>query len=115
VEPADPHPALPRLAVYGSLRSNGGNHDRIADLGPPIAIGTARGTVEHFDGYPIFTPDDAGDEVEFEVYASPLLDDERLRDLDRWEGDMYRRIAIAVRCRDGTSITAMAYAGFATS
>jgi gamma-glutamylcyclotransferase (GGCT)/AIG2-like uncharacterized protein YtfP len=99
-----------RLAVYGSLRSDGENHQMIDDLGALVAAGHLRGTLAHIHGYPVITWDNSGSDVPFEIYESGLLTPRRWAELDAWEGINYRRIAVPIRLASSEHTIATIYA-----
>lgn len=86
-----------RVFVYGTLRSGGTQHGRMAGA-EFITPGIFRGRLYRIDWYPGAIPDDAGDEISGEVYAvGPAL----LARLDVFEGSEYRRVSVKVNCVGG--------------
>ena len=100
-----------RLAVYGSLYRNGDNHEVIGDLGEPW-MGQSIGVLSSVAGYPVFDweREPPGTQIPFEVYSSPRLTEERWKELDDFEGNVYRRLLLPIeRLDDATCIVATAY------
>jgi gamma-glutamylcyclotransferase (GGCT)/AIG2-like uncharacterized protein YtfP len=98
-----------RLVVYGTLRSDGQYHDRIADLGNRRWVAKITGRLDDVDGHAVLVPLAAGD-VDVEVYESNLLTPDYWDRLDTFEGQlMYRREFIPVRLADGKHIIGTAY------
>ena len=86
-----------RVFVYGTLRSGGTQHGRMAGA-EFITYGTVRGRLYRIDWYPGIVPDDAGAEISGEVYAvGPAL----LAQLDTFEGSEFRRVSVEVDCVGG--------------
>ena len=101
-----------RLASYGSLRPGEMNHEQLAGLKGRWYRGTVRGN--RFDsgwgstlGYPGLVLDEAGPEVEVQVFESADLPDHWKR-LDEFEGPEYRRVIARIRT-DGGYVSAYIY------
>ena len=103
-----------RLAVYGSLRSCHENHELIADLGDPD-VGSVVGMINMAGDYPVFRWASDGQDIPVEIYRSPKLTPQRLRKLDEFEGNSYRRMFIPVRLTDGSFQVSTIYAENARS
>jgi gamma-glutamylcyclotransferase (GGCT)/AIG2-like uncharacterized protein YtfP len=96
--------------VYGTLRRGGSNHFRMAGAGF-VAPGTINGRMYRIDWYPGLVLDDAGDEIQGEVYS---VDPELLAILDVFEGlsageiegSEYRRVRTSVIQRDSQPVDA---------
>lgn len=75
--------------VYGTLRSGGSNHFRMAGAAF-VAAGTVRGRIYRIDWYPGLVPDADGGKISGEVYAAGP---ELLAELDVFEGVSAEEIA----------------------
>lgn len=84
------------IFVYGTLRTGGSNHHRMADA-MPLGAGTVRGRLYRIDWYPGILLDDLGDAVCGEAFS---VDAATLAELDAFEGAEYRRVRTVVS-RDG--------------
>lgn len=90
---------LELVFVYGTLRSGGSQHGRMAGA-EFVAAGTIRGRLYQIDWFPGVAVDEAGGEIIGEVYAVGLP---LLADLDAFEGGDYRRVRVSVKCGDDPS------------
>ena len=75
--------ASSRLATYGSLQPGGQHHDLVADL-EVLGVGTIRGDLTDWEGYPVLAPRPDGSEVRAVVYGG--VTDSRWSELDAFEG-----------------------------
>jgi gamma-glutamylcyclotransferase (GGCT)/AIG2-like uncharacterized protein YtfP len=83
------------LFVYGSLRTGGGEEDRLSGCERVLARAHARGTLYDLDLYPAFMP--YGDtDVRGEVWRCPVGMLEALDQYEDVEAGLYRRIGIEV-------------------
>ena len=91
-----------RVFVYGTLRHGGSNHFRMAEA-EFVSAGTVNGRLYQIDWYPGLILDASADMVTGEIYQVPpsVLDE-----LDRFEGEEYRRLQTAVRLPDGAPVSA---------
>lgn len=88
--------------VYGTLRVDASNHHRMRKA-VHVMRGTVRGRLYQIDWYPGFVPDEAGYEVEGDVFG---VDRDLLEELDHFEGldpgelsgEEYERVRLRVRC-----------------
>ena len=88
--------------VYGTLRGGASNAWRM-DRGRLVAAGVVRGRLFRVTWYPALVLDPAAGAVRGEVYdVSPEL----LAELDRFEGDEYRRLRALVTLAGGTEVEA---------
>ena len=88
------------LAVYGTLAPGEPNHDVVAPLGGEWTDGFVEGDLHPVGwgaslGYPAFRPRAGGPPVAVRVLKSPGLPD-AWPELDRFEGEEYRRILVPV-------------------
>ncbi|MCA8954485.1 MAG: gamma-glutamylcyclotransferase [Planctomycetes bacterium] len=97
-----------RLAAYGTLRPGEPNHAWLAGLAGSWEPGVVHGRLDHRDGYPVLTPDKAGEPISVMVFTSLDLPGHWDR-LDRLEGANYRRAPVRVTYPDGRSALATAY------
>ncbi len=100
------------LFAYGTLRrSQRATHRRHVAPARFIANGSVSGTLYDLGEYPGATANgDARSRVYGEVLELIGSDVERrLRDLDRYEGDEYRRRRVLIRCANGEQHFAWAY------
>ena len=96
-----------RLATYGTLAPGRRNHHHLADLRGQWTLGYAVGHPSqdgwgktHGHGYPAFTPDPDGEQVEVHILDSADLPAHWAR-LDAFEGEGYARIPITVHTPHG--------------
>jgi gamma-glutamylcyclotransferase (GGCT)/AIG2-like uncharacterized protein YtfP len=88
------------LAVYGTLAPGQPNHHVVEPLGGEWTAGLVEGDLFPVGwgatlGYPAFRPRAGGAAVAVQVLTSPLLA-AAWPDLDRFEGEEYRRILVPV-------------------
>ena len=95
---------LPReiIFVYGTLRTGGSNHHRMAGA-TPHGAGTVRGRLYRIDWYPGILLGEAGYDVRGEAFA---VDAATLAALDAFEGTEYRRVRTTVSRDNGAPIEA---------
>ena len=104
------HPTPQLVFVYGTLRRGGSNHFRLAGA-EWITGGTVRGRLYRIDWYPGLVLDEAGDEIQGEVYS---VGPDQLSDLDVFEGlsageiqgSEYRRVQTIVMPQNSQPLTA---------
>jgi gamma-glutamylcyclotransferase (GGCT)/AIG2-like uncharacterized protein YtfP len=94
-----------RLAVYGTLAPGRPNHHQLAGLSGRWIEGTVRGQLHEagwgaYLGYPAIVLDDAGPEVDVQLFESSDLPEHWDR-LDEFEGAAYRRAVTAVSTVEG--------------
>ena len=90
-----------RVFVYGTLRPGGSNHFRLAGANF-FAAATVFGRLYQIDWYPGAVLDEAADEITGEIY---LISPDMLDELDRFEGDEYRRVKTQARVQDGNTVS----------
>ncbi|BCU79323.1 gamma-glutamylcyclotransferase family protein [Luteolibacter sp. LG18] len=88
-----------RVFVYGTLRTGGSNHHRMAGA-TFIAPATVSGRLYRIDWYPGVVLDPEAGLVSGEIYE---VDDSRLAALDDYEGSEYRRVETEALLTDGSS------------
>ncbi|MGC4016509.1 MAG: gamma-glutamylcyclotransferase family protein [Luteolibacter sp.] len=84
---------LHRVFVYGTLRSGGSNHHRMAGAAR-IASAVVRGRLYRIDWYPGVVLDAEADEVVGEIYD---VSDRQFEALNEYEGDEYHCVEIEAR------------------
>jgi gamma-glutamylcyclotransferase (GGCT)/AIG2-like uncharacterized protein YtfP len=92
------------LATYGTLVPGGPNHHVVAPLGGEWAEGLIEGDLISLGwgaelGYPGFRPRAGGEAVAVWVLSAPLLAS-AWPELDRFEGEGYRRILVPVFAKE---------------
>ena len=102
-----------RLFVYGSLQPGEANENMLTAIGGDWERGCVKGTVvdggwSTGTGYRGLLLDDDGDDVQGHVFVSPHLH-AAWDDLDRFEGDDYKRVTTAVVLADGVRVDAFVY------
>lgn len=102
-----------RLFVYGTLAPGRPNEHVLGVLEGRWEPATVRGRLERRGwgaemGYPALVLDRAGDEVRGFVFSSSRLVD-HWDELDRFEGDEYRRVLTKVRTESGCWTKACVY------
>lgn len=93
---------MANIFVYGTLRRGGSNHFRMAEA-EFVSAGTVNGRLYQIDWYPGLVLDASADMVTGEIYQVPLS---VLDDLDRFEGEEYRRLKTAVLLPGGEAVSA---------
>jgi gamma-glutamylcyclotransferase (GGCT)/AIG2-like uncharacterized protein YtfP len=93
-----------RLAVYGTLAPGKPNHHQLAGLTGTWRHGSVRGRLVEGGwgsamGYPALIPDEKAAPVAVQLFESADLPAHWQR-LDDFEGDGYRRVAVAVALPD---------------
>jgi gamma-glutamylcyclotransferase (GGCT)/AIG2-like uncharacterized protein YtfP len=83
---------MDRVFVYGTLRRGASQGFRM-DQARWIGSGHVRGILYRIDWYPGLVREATGGAVVGDVYE---VDDERMRDLDAYEGEEYRRVQVSV-------------------
>lgn len=83
-----------RVFVYGTLRRGGSNHFRMKDP-EYLSAATVRGRLYRIDWYPALVLDAAADEITGEIHQ---VTSSVLEELDRFEGEEYRRVRVDVTC-----------------
>ncbi len=99
-----------RLAVYGTLAPGERHHDVMAGIPGSWTEGTVDGVVNTVAGYPAFKWVKGGRTVGVRVFTSERLPN-HWRRIDRFEGEMYRRILVPVRLARGGTVFAHIYEG----
>lgn len=99
------HPALHRLATYGTLAPGRPNHHQLDGLDGRWFDGQVHGTLVDAGwgaglGYPALTLDASGTPVDVSVFESADLPAHWAR-LDTFEGPGYQRVTTAVRTPAG--------------
>ncbi|MFD0895992.1 gamma-glutamylcyclotransferase [Luteolibacter ambystomatis] len=92
-----------RVFVYGTLRSGGSNHHRMAGA-VLVAPASVRGRLYRIDWYPGVVLDAESDAVVGEVYD---VDGSMLAALDEYEGSEYRRVEATAALEDGNHVAAL--------
>ena len=95
-----------RLVIYGTLAPGKPNHNVIADLGGEYHDCAVHGRISEVDGFPHFTwaPSDAG--LGALLFSSKQLPG-KWDELDRFEGDGYKRRLIPATVDSGLSIASI--------
>ncbi len=93
--------AVVSVFVYGTLRSGGSNHFRMAGAKFTMTA-SVRGRLYRIDWFPGLILDATGDEVIGEVYE---VEAASLDSLDAFEGPQYRRV-MAELCKNGDDLSA---------
>jgi gamma-glutamylcyclotransferase (GGCT)/AIG2-like uncharacterized protein YtfP len=93
-----------RLSVYGTLAPGKPNHHQLDGMAGDWADGIVRGRLINegwaaAGGYPALVLDPIAGNVEVQVFTSPDLPAHWAR-LDAFEGEDYRRVAVAVAIGD---------------
>jgi gamma-glutamylcyclotransferase (GGCT)/AIG2-like uncharacterized protein YtfP len=79
-----------RLVIYGTLAPGRENHTVIEDLGGDYRDCAVHGRIDEVDGLPYFTWAPSGASIGAQLFTSKQLP-EKWDDLDRFEGDGYKR------------------------
>lgn len=102
-----------KLFVYGTLKPGESNHHLLSSISGSWEKATVRG--EHRDvgwsaemHYPGVILDDNGDKIEGYVFTSENLSN-HWDDIDRFEGNDYRRVKTNVELEDGQIVEAYIY------
>ena len=95
-----------RLVIYGTLAPGKPNHNVIEDLSGEYRDCAVHGRISEVDGFPHFTwaPSDAG--LEALLFSSKQLPG-KWDELDRFEGDGYKRRLIPATIDSGLSIASI--------
>lgn len=101
------------LFVYGSLGPGRPNEHVLTDIGGTWEQGTVKGHLKKKGwgaemGYPGIVLDDAGEDVSGFIFCSDHLDDS-WDELDRFEGEGYKRVITTVQLKDKSKIKAYIY------
>jgi len=107
------------LAVYGTLAPGEEGHWVVRPIAGEWRAGTVQGwtfeiTWGPAEGYPGFLAGADGLEVPVQVLISDRLD-KHWHEIDRFEGDGYERVPIAVQLDDGDAIEAQIYVALTTN
>jgi gamma-glutamylcyclotransferase (GGCT)/AIG2-like uncharacterized protein YtfP len=94
-----------RLVAYGTLGPGRPNHHELSDVPGRWLVGRVRGSLVEAGwgaelGYPALVLDEAGPEVEVDVFESSALPEQWDR-LDAFEGPGYRRVTVDVATVEG--------------
>ncbi len=92
-----------RLASYGTLRRGESNHNIVAHIKGDWLLGIIEGEVVELEGYPAFTWQAGGSQVNVEVLCAETLPLE-FAQIDDFEGVNYRRILVPVKTANGFSV-----------
>jgi len=102
-----------RLAVYGSLAPGKKNHWMLEGVPGTWSPGTVRGSLHPYgwgatEGYPAMTYDEAGAEIQVQVFESALLPQHWQR-IDEFEGVQYVRTLVPIAMADGRNLLCNIY------
>ena len=95
-----------RLVIYGTLAPGRANHSVIEDLSGRYCDCAVHGRVTEVDGLPYFTWAPSGDSLGAQLFSSKQLP-EKWDDLDRFEGDGYKRRLIPATTDDGLTVASI--------
>jgi gamma-glutamylcyclotransferase (GGCT)/AIG2-like uncharacterized protein YtfP len=95
-----------RLVIYGTLAPGRANHKVIEDLRGSYSDCRVHGRISEVDGLPYFTWAPSADSLGAHLFCSKQLP-EKWDDLDRFEGDGYKRRLIPATVEGGLSIASI--------
>ncbi len=104
---------IERLFVYGTLGPGRPNEHLLTAIGGSWKTATVTGTLRNEGwgtelGYPGIDLDENGKEVEGFLFVSQNLSG-HWADLDKFEGDAYKRVLTKVQVEDGSVVDAYIY------
>jgi gamma-glutamylcyclotransferase (GGCT)/AIG2-like uncharacterized protein YtfP len=95
-----------RLVIYGTLAPGRANHSVIEDLSGQYCDCAVHGRVTEVDGLPYFTWAPSEDSLRVQLLSSKQLP-EKWGDLDRFEGDGYKRRLIPATTDGGLTVASI--------
>jgi gamma-glutamylcyclotransferase (GGCT)/AIG2-like uncharacterized protein YtfP len=95
-----------RLVIYGTLAPGKENHDVIEDLSGEYSDCAIHGRIKEVDGLPYFTWAPSGGSLGAQLFSSKQLPD-KWDDLDRFEGDGYKRRLIPAATDGGLTVASI--------
>jgi len=103
-----------RLFVYGSLAPGRQNEYLLNEIGGTWEDATVTGTLHPEGwgatfGYPAIVLDENGEEVDGFLFSSDELS-EYWAELDKFEGEAYKRVLAVVKLKDNSTVDAFVYA-----
>ena len=95
-----------RLVIYGTLAPGKPNHNVIEDLSGVYCGCSVHGRISEVDGLPYFTWAPSEASLAAQLFSSRQLPD-KWDDLDRFEGDGYKRRLIPATVDDGLTVASI--------
>ena len=95
-----------RLVIYGTLAPGKPNHNVIEDLSGDYRDCSVHGRISEVDGLPYFTWAPSEASLGAQLFSSRQLPD-KWDDLDRFEGDGYKRRLIPAAVDDGLTVASI--------
>ena len=95
-----------RLVIYGTLAPGRANHYVIEDLSGRYCDCSVHGRIREVDGLPYFTWAPSADSLGALLFSSKQLP-EKWDDLDRFEGDGYKRRLIPATTDGGLTVASI--------
>ena len=95
-----------RLVIYGTLAPGKPNHNVIEDLSGVYCDCSVHGRISEVDGLPYFTWAPSEARLAAQLFSSRQLPD-KWDDLDRFEGDGYKRRLIPATVGDGLTVASI--------